>query len=105
MKKLFTATLAGTIAVTMMTPVLALDSQVSAPSASTETTGAINRVTLLSGENSFTAAQARERIEAAGFTAVTGLKQDDQGIWRGKAVKGAVPVDIGVDFKGNVAAK
>lgn len=105
MKKLLTAALAGTIAVTMTTPVLALDAKAPAPAASTETTGAINRVPLVAGENSFTEAQARERIEGAGFASVSGLALDDQGIWRGKAVKGSTPVDVGLDFKGNVAAQ
>ena len=105
MKKLLTAALAGAIAISMTTPVLALDAQAPAPDAATETTGAINRVPLVNGENSFTENQARERIEASGFTSVSGLALDGQGIWRGKAVKGSTPVDVGLDFKGNVAAQ
>lgn len=54
------------------------------------------------GANSFTEDQARERITGAGFQQVTGLKKDDQGIWRGKAMKGGKQVDVSLDFRGNV---
>jgi hypothetical protein len=54
--------------------------------------------------NSFTEAQARERIEAKGFTSVSGLK-DDQSIWRGKAMKDAQTVNAALDYKGNVVAQ
>lgn len=57
------------------------------------------------GANSFTEEQARERIERAGMSAVTGLTLDDKGIWRGKAVRGADPVDVSVDYRGNVVAR
>ena len=59
----------------------------------------------LAGANSFTAAQAKDRIEKAGFTAVTGLAKDKDGIWRGTASQGGKPVAIALDFKGNVVAK
>lgn len=55
------------------------------------------------GANSFTEGQARTRIESAGFTNVTDLKKDGQGIWRGKAKKGSKSVEIGFDYKGNKA--
>lgn len=54
------------------------------------------------GANSFTEDQARERITGAGFQQVTGLKKDDQGIWRGKAMKGGKQVDVSLDYRGNV---
>jgi hypothetical protein len=57
----------------------------------------------VAGANSFTEGQAKSRIEAAGFTNVSGLKKDDQGVWRGKATKGGTAaVDVNVDFQGNV---
>lgn len=59
----------------------------------------------LEGANSFTEEQARDRIERAGMSAVTGLTLDDKGVWRGKAVRGADPVDVSVDFRGNVVAR
>ena len=57
------------------------------------------------GANSFTEAQAADRIGKAGFTAVTGLKKDDQGIWRGTGMQGGTSMSVALDFKGNVVAK
>ena len=57
----------------------------------------------VAGANSFTEAQAQERIEKAGFTEVKGLKKDDQGIWRGTAKQGDKQVNVALDFQGNVA--
>jgi len=57
------------------------------------------------GANSFTESQARERIEAKGFTAVSGLKKDAQSIWRGTATKDGQSVGVALDYKGNVVAQ
>lgn len=54
------------------------------------------------GANSFTEGQAKSRIEAAGFTNVSDLQKDDQGIWRGKAQKGGQQVSVALDYQGNV---
>lgn len=54
------------------------------------------------GANSFTEAQARDRIAAAGFQDVKSLKKDDQGVWRGMAKKGDTQVNVALDFRGNV---
>jgi hypothetical protein len=59
----------------------------------------------LPGANSFTEGQARSRIEAAGYSNVTGLAKDKDGIWRGQATKGSVQADVGVDYKGNVVTQ
>lgn len=57
------------------------------------------------GKNSFTETQARERIEKHGYTAVHDLALDGQSIWRGKATKDGKPVDVALDFEGNVVGK
>ncbi len=57
------------------------------------------------GANSFTEGQAKSRLEANGFTNVSGLQKDAQGVWRGKATKGGASVDVSVDFQGNVTPK
>jgi hypothetical protein len=57
------------------------------------------------GANSFTEAQAKSRIEGAGYSNVSGLTKDQDGIWRGKASKGATTVGVAVDYQGNVVAK
>ena len=59
----------------------------------------------LPGANSFTETQAKERIEKAGFTQVSNLKKDDQGIWRAAAKQGAKQTNVALDFRGNVVAK
>lgn len=56
------------------------------------------------GANSFTEGQARSRIEAAGFTDVTGLAKDDQGIWRGQAMHNGQRAPVALDFQGNVTS-
>lgn len=58
---------------------------------------------LKSGASSFTEAQVKSRLEAAGYTNVTELRKDEQGIWRGKAMKDGRQVNVGVDFKGTIA--
>lgn len=58
----------------------------------------------VAGANSFTEGQAKSRIEAKGFTRVSGLKQDKEGVWRGMAKQGDKSVKISVDFQGNVVA-
>nr|WP_314075682.1 hypothetical protein [uncultured Roseococcus sp.] len=55
-----------------------------------------------SGANSFTEAQARSRIEAAGFTNVSELQKDDQGVWRGRADRNGATTQVGVDYQGTV---
>jgi hypothetical protein len=57
------------------------------------------------GRNSFTEGQAKDRIEAAGYSQVSGLKKDDAGVWRGKASKGGAVKDVSLDFQGNVIPK
>ena len=57
------------------------------------------------GKNSFTMAQAKSRIEAAGYSSVTGLAQDKDGVWRGKASKGGAATNVSVDYQGNVIPK
>jgi len=56
----------------------------------------------VAGANGFTEGQSKSRIEANGFTNVTGLKKDDAGVWRGRASKGSQSMSVSVDFQGNV---
>ena len=56
----------------------------------------------VAGSNSFTEGQAKSRIEGAGYSSVTDLKKDDNGVWRGKASKGGSSTQVSVDFQGNV---
>jgi hypothetical protein len=56
----------------------------------------------VAGRNSFTEGQAKSKIEGAGYTNVSELKEDDNGVWRGKANKGGSSTSVSVDFQGNV---
>jgi hypothetical protein len=58
----------------------------------------------VAGRNSFTEGQAKSAIEKAGYTNVTELKKDGNGVWRGKASKGGTSAPVSVDFQGNVIA-
>lgn len=54
------------------------------------------------GANSFTTGEARRRIEKKGFSKVTDLKKDGDGVWRGHGMKGDASVGVWLDYKGNV---
>jgi hypothetical protein len=57
------------------------------------------------GANSFVESQARDLLTSQGYTDVSALVNDSQGIWRGTAMKGADKVQVSVDYKGHVTAK
>jgi hypothetical protein len=59
----------------------------------------------VAGANSFTEGQAKSRIESSGYTNISELRKDDQGVWRGKAMKDGQAVSISLDFQGNVTAQ
>jgi hypothetical protein len=59
----------------------------------------------VAGSNSFTEGQAKSRIESNGFASVSELRKDEQGVWRGKAVKDGKSVAVSLDFQGNVTAR
>ena len=83
---------------TSTTPVL------NPPAVSSTNLDSKNAAAPVAGKNSFTEAQARSRIEARGYANVTGLKKDDNSIWRGKATKGGASVDVALDYQGNIVA-
>jgi putative membrane protein len=72
------------------------------PAVKTDTTP--NAAALVPGANSFTEAQAKQRIEDAGYSNVSKLAKDDQGIWRGQATQAGEDLDVGLDYQGNVVA-
>jgi hypothetical protein len=57
------------------------------------------------GANSFTEGQARSRMEAAGFSNVTELQKDDQGIWRGRGTRNGQQTSVALDFTGAVTSR
>jgi hypothetical protein len=56
----------------------------------------------VAGRNSFTEGQAKSRIEQAGYTNISDLQKDNNGVWRGKASKGGGTKSVSLDFQGNV---
>lgn len=62
----------------------------------------INAGSATPGANSFTQSQARRHIEHLGYTDVSALTKGKDGVWRGTAMRGGLPVDVALDFKGNV---
>lgn len=86
--------------------------QTSAPATSTDgNTPAVatpetkNPTAPVEGANSFTEAQAKTRIEEAGYSEVKDLKKDDKGIWMASGMKDGKMVTISMDYQGNVVAK
>jgi hypothetical protein len=69
------------------------------------TTGRNNADHPVAGANSFTEGQAKTRIEASGFSEVSELNKDNNGVWRGKAKKDGKNVEVSLDFQGNVVAR
>lgn len=57
------------------------------------------------GASSYTEAQAKSAIESAGFTAVSPLTQNANGLWQGNASKGGKETSVSVDYKGAVTAQ
>ncbi len=70
------------------------------PADSPQTTGSVEP-----GANSFTEAQVRSRLEAQGFSNVMELRKDDQGIWRGKAMRNGQQTNVALDYKGTIQAQ
>ncbi|WP_018236794.1 PepSY domain-containing protein [Ensifer sp. BR816] len=90
---------AATVAFAQTTP----SSEGSTPAIATPDTQ--NPAAPVEGANSFTEAQAKERIEAAGYADVTGLKLDDKGVWQATAMKDGKSVSVALDYQGNVTAQ
>ena len=56
----------------------------------------------VAGRNSFTEGEAKSRMEKMGFANISELKKDDNGVWRGRAMKDGKTVDVSLDYQGNV---
>ena len=56
----------------------------------------------LPGANSFTETQAKARIEELGYSNVSALAKDANGIWRGSAMKDGRSHNVALDYRGNI---
>lgn len=103
-KILLTAFLFGTVSTA------AALAQTTPPSSSTAppavaTAGANNTTAApVAGANSFTMAQAQQRIEDKGYTQVTGLAKDNNSVWRGHAMRDGKTLSVALDYQGNITA-
>lgn len=60
---------------------------------------------LAKGHNSFTRGQAKSRIEKAGYTNVSIVNLDSDGLWQATATRDGQSVHVALDYKGNVATQ
>jgi putative membrane protein len=58
----------------------------------------------LKGTNGLTEGDAKDRALAAGYSAISSLVKDGDGVWRGSAMRDGKSTKIAVDYKGNVVA-
>jgi hypothetical protein len=70
----------------------------------TVATTSANAPTPAKGANSFTMGEAKSRLEKNGFSSVSDLIKDNDGVWRGKAQKDGSATSVWLDYKGNVGA-
>jgi len=88
------------------------DAQITAPSGTATTTpraaersdnAVVPAAQLEAGANSYTEGQARSRLEANGFSAISNLRKDDNGFWRATAMRSGTAGDVAMDFQGRIA--
>lgn len=60
---------------------------------------------LAPGANSFTMSQARGRLLRHGYSQVSGLHKDSQGVWHGTAMKDGQPAHVALDYQGRVVGQ
>jgi hypothetical protein len=88
--------------VTLMAALAISPSAALAQTPAVKSPSATNPAAPVPGATSFTEGQAKSKIEAAGYTAVSDLKKDDNGVWTGSATQSGKKVTVKVDFQGNV---
>lgn len=49
--------------------------------------------------------QARDHIEKAGYTSVTNLTKDRDGLWQGRARKDGKRAHVAMDFQGIIVSR
>lgn len=76
----------------------------SPPSVTTSNANQKTAAAPVKGANSFTMNEAQRRIEAGGFSQVSDLKKDSDGIWRGTGMRDGASVPVYCDYQGNVGA-
>jgi hypothetical protein len=90
------------VSISLATGAVAQTSSSGSQNAPTSSGGSDSQQPPLAGANSFTESQAKSRIEDHGYTQVGELRKDDKSIWHARATKDGKPVEVQLDFKGNV---
>jgi hypothetical protein len=75
------------------------------PAVSTGNANSQTAAAPVAGANSFTEGEVRSRLEAHGYSNVSGLQKDAQSIWRGTATKNGQSVGVAVDYQGNIVTQ
>ncbi len=100
--------IAAVAAAGLMTAAAQAQTPVQAPAQSAPQNAAVkppmqnNAPAPVAGANSFTEAQAKSHIESKGYSQVSALQKDANGVWRGRAMKGGQQVAVSLDYQGNV---
>ncbi|MDW5316882.1 PepSY domain-containing protein [Rhizobium sp. PL01] len=106
MKKLFfAAALVGASALNSFAQTATPPATADGDTPAVATPDTTNTMAPVEGANSFTEAQAKERIEGAGYSAVSDMKLDDKGIWQAMGTKDGKPVAVSLDYQGNIVSK
>jgi hypothetical protein len=106
MKKLiFAAALIGASALTALAQTTTPPATADGDTPAVATPDTKNVTAPVEGANSFTEAQAKERIEGAGYSAVADLKLDEKGIWQAMGTKDGKSVAVSLDYQGNIVSK
>lgn len=90
------------IFVTMFTSAISFGAVAQTSTTAPTPNSSVDKNAPLPGANSFTEGQAKSRLEANGYSNVTGLKKDDNGVWKGSAMNAGAQVDVSVDYRGNI---
>ncbi|KIZ39317.1 MULTISPECIES: hypothetical protein [Rhodopseudomonas] len=96
---------AALLSLALAGPVCAQTAAPAAPAAKVDLSGPakINDGPLATGENTLTEKQAKRRLMRSGLSNVSDLVLDDKGIWRGRAERSGINLNVGVDRLGNLA--
>jgi hypothetical protein len=70
-----------------------------------KTTSGNNSDAPVKGANSYTMSEAKSRIAAMGYSHISGVKKDANGVWRATATKDGQRAHVSLDYQGNVNAE
>ena len=75
------------------------------PAVATSSADSKTEAAPVAGKNSFTEAQARQRLADHGYSDIGALKLDDGAVWRGTAAKDGKTKPVALDYQGNIVGE